>query len=349
MISKKGLDNICEHQTDGANDDADIFFSKDKELYLGYVLKMNNSSDIRGINLYLNVDHGCMTLTGVYPPLITPADRSGQVDTESLAEHVKTLRENGINGFFPCGTAGEFASLTHEQRRLTIETVRSEVPESTVLAGCGGTAVGSVVKQIKQAKAIGADAAVVIAPYYLDPTSDGLKTYFRNILNESQLPIILYNIPHLTKCSIPVDLVSKLATDEQVVGIKDSSGDPRYHWKLLAETPSEFSVLQGITDQAVSSLRAGGDGIVPGVANVIPEPVIELFEACERDDYDQALKIHEETFSPLLNALNDVPLAAGLKYILRKQGSDSGYPLPPLSQLTSNQRTSIDEWIEATN
>jgi len=290
-----------------------------------------------------------MRLTGVYPPLITPTKRRGTVDTESLAEHVKTLQECGINGFFPCGTAGEFASLTHDQRRQTIETVRHEVPESTVLAGCGGTAVGSVVKQIEQAKKIGADAAVVIAPYYLDPTPNGLRAYFRNILNEAQLPIILYNIPHLTKCRIPVDLVTKLAKDEQVVGIKDSSGDPRYHWRLLAETPSEFSVLQGITDQAVSSLRAGGDGIVPGVANVIPEPVLELFYACERDDYDHALEIHEETFSPLLNALTEVPLAAGLKYILREQGLDIGYPLPPLSQLSDEQQVPIDEWIRTSN
>lgn len=286
-----------------------------------------------------------MRLRGVYPPLITPIDKHGAVNTESLAKHIGNLQDAGINGFFPCGTAGEFASLTHDQRRQTIETVRHEAPKSTILAGCGGTAVGSVVEQIKQANSIGADAAVVIAPYYFNSTKTGLQTYFKHILRKVQLPVILYNIPHLTKYKIPVDLVSELATDKQVVGIKDSSGDSRYHWKLIAETPSEFSVLQGITDQAISSLHAGSDGIVSGVANVVPNQTVELYDACKEDNYNQAFKIHKQIFAPLLNALGEVPLPAGLKYILNEKGLDVGHPLPPLSQLSADQKVPIDQWI----
>lgn len=289
-----------------------------------------------------------MRTTGVYPPLITPTDGNGKVARDALADHVHELQQQGVEGFFPCGTAGEFTSLTHNQRQVAIETVRNEAPSATVFAGCGGTAVGSVVEQVERAAEIGVEAAVVIAPYYLTPTSAGLRTYFERVIEESSLPIVLYNIPSLTGCTIPVDLVSELAERDRVVGIKDSSGDSRYHRRLIAETPTEFTVLQGITDLAVPSMRAGAGGLVSGVSNVEPEAVIELYEASRRGDYNRALKIHEERLSPLLSALNDVPLAAGLKYILRERGREVGYPMPPLSELLPSDREPIDEWLAAT-
>ncbi len=282
-----------------------------------------------------------MDFDGVYPPLITPTMGRQEIDTTQLANHVSNLSQAGVDGFFPCGTVGEFSSLSSSQRESVIHTVVSASGNKTVLAGCGGNSVEEVRNQIDTAESVGADAAVVIAPYYFGVDDSGIKRYFKSIINDAPLPIVLYNIPFLTGNNISIDSVISLAEHENVVGIKDSSGDPRYHSRLNSETGDGFTVLQGITDQAVMSLRGGTDGLIPGVSNLAPKAIVDLYQATQKGNYEEAVDIQATVVNNVLYALDGVSLTAGLKFALQECKFDVGQPLPPLSHLSDHEKCQI--------
>ncbi|WP_255171124.1 dihydrodipicolinate synthase family protein [Natrononativus amylolyticus] len=284
-----------------------------------------------------------MKLTGVYPPLITPATATDDVDTDTLATHVTTLAAAGVDGFFPCGTVGEFTSLTNEHRSTAIRTVVEHADGKPVLAGCGGNSVADVVTQIETAAAAGADVAVVITPYYLETDDAGVERFFETVLERSPLPVLIYTIPFLTHTPISVESVRRLAASDRVVGIKDSSGDARFHSRLNAETDEEFTVLQGITDHAIISVAGGSDGLIPGVANVAPKALVEVYEATRAGNYDRALELHTTVIDPLRYAFDGSSLTAGLKYALRERGLDVGGPFPPLTALSDDEQVRISD------
>ncbi len=282
-----------------------------------------------------------MDIDGVYPPLLTPIDSSGRIKHELLKEHVTWLLNSGVDGLFPCGSLGEFSSLTPDQRTDVIKTTVEVSRDRTVLAGCGGTAIQQVINQITNAYDVGADIAVVVVPYYLNTNEEGLREYYETIANESELPIMLYTIPMLTGNKLPIDVIKSLSYHDNIIGIKDSSGDPRYHSRLLTNTPSEFTILQGISDLAVVSLRSGSDGLVPGVSNIAPSLMCEIYNSANQGDYDRAVELQSTILDDLLDVFQDVDLCAGLKFGLRDAGQDVGYPHPPLSDLSNSEKEQV--------
>ena len=282
-----------------------------------------------------------MQLKGVYPPLLTPINATGQIKQEALRTHVIELVNAGVDGLFPCGSLGEFSSLTLEQRKAVIKTTVDASGDSTVLAGCGGTAIDQVIRQTNNAHAVGADVAVVVVPYYLRTAKDGLEEFYETIANESTLPVMLYTIPELTGNVLPISVIESLSTHDNIIGIKDSSRDPRYHSHLLRSAPSKFTVLQGISDLSVVSLRNGSDGLVPGISNIAPSLLCEIYELASQGDYDRAVELQSTVLDDLLYAFQDVNLCAGLKYGLRDAGQDLGYPSPPLSELSDSEKDQV--------
>jgi 4-hydroxy-tetrahydrodipicolinate synthase len=290
-----------------------------------------------------------MSITGAIVPMATPVDGrgGGDVDEPALRRYTQTLVEGGVHGLFPCGSIGEFTSLSDAQRRTVVETVVDAAGDVPVLAGCGDTSLDAVRDHVATAAEAGADAAVVVTPYYLSTTQGGLVRFYRRVAEAATVPVVLYNIPALTGHRLAVDTVAELATVDGVVGIKDTSGDLAYHRDVVSRTPDEFAVLQGATELAVASLDVGADGIVAGPANVFPASMAALYEAYRRGDRDRAVALSNDVAAPVVSATRDVPTAAAIKFLCSLAGVDVGGPLPPLPDLTDEQREGLRRCYDA--
>lgn len=279
--------------------------------------------------------------SGVVVPMVTPI-QNGDVAIPTLEEFTTRLVEKGVDGLFPCGSIGEFPSLTTAQRTQVVESVVRQSGDVPVFAGCGDTNVRGVLEHIENAHAAGADIAVVVSPYYLPATQDGLVDFYTSIADSSRLPILLYNIPQRTGCTFTIDTVVDLASHNTIVGLKDSSGDITYHRDLIDATPDTFAVFQGPTQLAVAGLDVDATGLVAGPANLFPEKLVELYSAYTRGDRTRAVEYHSSVVHPLVSAMTGIPTPAGLKYLLSLDGIDVGPPLPPLSPLGNSKRRSLE-------
>ncbi len=287
-----------------------------------------------------------MRLEGTVCPMPTPTT-GRDIDTDALAEYTSYLIDGGVHGLFPCGSIGEFPSLTRAQRSDVLETVVDNADDIPVLAGCGHTSAGDVTDHIRDADAAGVDAAVVVTPYYLSTTQDGLQRFFETVADDSSLPIVLYNIPALTGEGLSVDLVSTMAEHPNVVGLKDTSGDLTFLYDVIETTPSDFDVFQGASELAIASLEIGASGLIAGPANVFPQPVTQLYDSYRHSDYDHARQLMNSVVNPVVSAMNDIPTAAAMKHLVLRSGIDIGTPLPPLPQLDDAQRERLDHCYDS--
>ena len=289
-----------------------------------------------------------MNVRGIIPPMVTPARAGGDdIDTQRLGEYTDFLVDSGVHGLFPCGSTGEFPSLTREQRKRVVETVVDRAGGIPVLAGCGDTCVEDAVAHVRDATEAGADAAVVVTPYYLDASQAGLRGFFEDVAERSPLPVFLYNIPKLTGVHLSVESVARLAEVPNVVGLKDSTGDLTYHHRVLSATPDSFTVLQGTSHLSLPSLNAGADGATAGAANVFPSALCEMYEAQRSGDLERAVRLANEVVHPLIGELADVPTAAALKRLVSVAGYDVGPPFPPIAELDARDRDSLRDCYES--
>lgn len=289
-----------------------------------------------------------MSIEGVIPPMVTPTTgRDGTIDVDVLSTFTEFLVDGGVHGLFPCGSIGEFSSLTRAQRATVIETVVDAAGGRPVIAGCGGTAVGDVIEYVEDAATAGADAAVVVTPYYLQTSDAGMIEFYEAVAAESPLPIVLYNIPPLTKHSLDVETVVDLAGREEFVGIKDSSGNINYINALARRVPDDFAVLPGVSALQVAALDGGADGAVNGAANYLPSIVSEIYDAYLDGDRERAVRLLNDVVNPIGDAYSDLPIAAAIKHLVSVRGYDVGPPLPPLPTLSDTERERLEQRYEA--
>ncbi|MFD7919834.1 dihydrodipicolinate synthase family protein [Streptomyces sp. NPDC059740] len=243
-------------------------------------------------------------LRGVVPPVCTPLDQQGEVDTASLARLVDHLIEGGVHALFALGSTSEVAYLTDRQRDTALETVRKasdgRVP---VLAGVIDTTTGRVVDHARRARDLGADAIVATAPFYTRTHPREIAAHFRGIRAAVDLPLFAYDIPVSVTTKLPAGLVRELAVDGTLAGLKDSSGDEGGLRRLLVELGGRdargdgpapgFSVLTGSELTVDAALLAGVDGVVPGIGNVDPAGYVRLYEAALAGDWARAVSEQE--------------------------------------------------------
>ncbi|WP_042664129.1 dihydrodipicolinate synthase family protein [Haloferax sp. ATB1] len=283
-----------------------------------------------------------MRIEGAITPMVTPIGENAAVSTDSLASFTEFLVENGVDYLFPCGSIGEFPSFTQEEQITIMETVIRHAGETPVLVGCGGTSLKEVRTLITEAEALGADAAVVVTPYYFKPKPEGVCSYYEKLLSDTDLPIIIYEIPAFAKTELPIETVVELSQHDQIIGIKDSTGDIVHHQKLLEETPEDFSVLQGQTKHLMASLDLGADGFVASPLNVFPEPVSEIYTAYSDGDRERARRLWDLFCRPIVSAIEGQSTAAALKYLLQKQGYTNGTPVLPLQSPNELEQDELD-------
>ena len=285
-------------------------------------------------------------LRGITAPLVTPFEPdSSEIDEAALRDLIDHLLENGIDGVFPCGTTGEFASLAPEERRrvheIAVDAVDGEVP---VLAGAAGTTVDEAVAYAEHAAEIGADAAVVTEPYFHGPNDpDGNRAFFEAVADRSPLPLLLYNIPPCTGGSIAVETVAALADHENVIGLKDSSGDLEYFLSILRRAPDEFRMLQGYDALLAPALRMGADGGLNAGANVAPGAYAALYESV---DEQRGVEL-QDAIEPLFEACAAHGFAPATKTALEYRGVIPADAVrPPLVEVSADGREAITAGVD---
>ncbi|WP_030887941.1 dihydrodipicolinate synthase family protein [Streptomyces sp. NRRL F-5053] len=243
-------------------------------------------------------------LSGVVPPVCTPLDSSGEVDTASLARLVEHLLTGGVHGLFALGSTSEVAYLTDAQRATALETVvRTAAGRVPVLAGVIDTTTPRVLDHARSAATLGADGLVATAPFYTRTHPVEIARHFRRIRSEVRLPLFAYDLPVSVHTKLAPGLVRELAEDGTLAGLKDSSGDEGGLRRLLVALGGrhgrgrgpapDFSVLTGSELTVDAALLAGADGVVPGLGNVDPAGYVRLFDAARAGDWARAAEEQE--------------------------------------------------------
>jgi 4-hydroxy-tetrahydrodipicolinate synthase len=282
-------------------------------------------------------------------PTVTPFS-NGSVDAEALAVLCRFLLENGADGLVPCGTTGEFASLSDAEYGTVVTTAVDAADGAPVLAGAGATSVAGTVDRIDRAADCGADAALVVLPYFHganDPAGD--ERFVREVLSATSLPVLLYNIPACVGRAIDADLVAAVADHPDLVGMKDSSGDMTYFLDLVRRTGGEFHLYQGFDSQLVPAVSMGATGGINALTNVIPEATAAAVDAAVAGERERAGRLQLDHVAPLFEACLDGGFAPAAKAGLVARGVlDDGAVRPPLVELGAAAAATVETAVERT-
>ena len=240
--------------------------------------------------------------SGSIPALVTPF-RGGVIDEAAIARLVDWHVAEGSSALVPCGTTGESATLGFDEHYRVIElVVAAAATRLPVIAGCGSNDTATALRHLERAAALGADAALVVAPYYNRPSQDGIVAHFTALADASALPIIVYNVPGRTVTDILPATLAQIATHPRIVGIKDASGDLTRVTEHRAAIGADFCQLGGNDDQWLGHAIFGGVGAISVTANVAPRLCAEFAAACAQQRWDDARALHERLY-PLHKAM----------------------------------------------
>jgi 4-hydroxy-tetrahydrodipicolinate synthase len=259
-------------------------------------------------------------LCGSYPPLLTPF-RGGKVDFEKFAELTERQVREGSHGVLVCGTTGEPSSLTPDERtelvKVAVEVVAKRIP---VVAATGSQSFAETIEITARAEKAGADAVLVVTPYYIKPSQRGLVEYFVSVGQRTELPLMIYHIPGRAAVSVKSTTVARIAERiPNLVGIKHAANDLELVTELLAELGPEFRIFCGLEALSLPMLVVGASGLMNAVGNLAPARVAALYEAVEQGGLATARKLHAELFElnqSIFLDTNPVPL----KYMMSRLG-----------------------------
>lgn len=276
---------------------------------------------------------------GSLPALVTPF-KDGQVDLDALKKLVDWHIDQGSHGLVPVGTTGESPTLTHAEHDLVVETVVAQAAGRVpVIAGAGSNNTAETVRLVTAAKAAGADAALVVTPYYNKPTQAGLIAHFKAAA-DCGLPIVIYNIPGRSVVDMTPDTMAELAKLPNIVGVKDATGDLARVPKQRMRCGTDFIQLSGEDATALGFNAHGGTGCISVTANVAPKMCAEFQEATLAGDYATALT-YQDRLMPLHEAIFLEPGLAGAKYGLSLLGHCAEDVRSPLVPCTDGTKSAI--------
>ena len=271
---------------------------------------------------------------GAIPALITPFTKDNRIDREGLRRNIAFVEEGGVAGIVPCGTTGESATLSALEHEEVID-IAVECAKVPVIAGTGSNNTEEALQFTKHAADAGVDFVLLISPYYNKPNSAGLLAHFRKIAEAVDIPMILYNVPSRTGQDMPVEVITELAKVENIVGIKEASGNLDKVTQIIERTADvDFVVLSGDDGLTLPILSIGGKGVISVAANIVPDRMSRMVNAALAGDYETARRVHYE-IAPLIRALfletNPIPVKKAAELL----GLASGHvrlPLAPLSE-----------------
>ncbi|EDM70479.1 dihydrodipicolinate synthase [Roseobacter sp. AzwK-3b] len=279
---------------------------------------------------------------GSFPALVTPF-KNGELDLDTLKKLVEWHIGEGSNGLVPVGTTGESPTLTHEEHETVVEeVVRAVAGRVPVIAGAGSNNTLESIRFMQHAHKVGADAALVVTPYYNKPTQAGLIAHFTALHDCCDLPIIIYNIPGRSVVDMTPETMGQLARLPRIVGVKDATGDLARVSQQRITCGPDFAQISGEDATAHGFNAQGGQGVISVTANVAPKLVAQVQEATLAGDYARALEL-QDRLMPLHLAIFKEPGLVGAKYAMSRLGLCSEEVRSPLVGLTDPTRALVDD------
>ncbi|RLE53183.1 MAG: 4-hydroxy-tetrahydrodipicolinate synthase [Candidatus Methanomethylicota archaeon] len=288
-----------------------------------------------------------LNLSGIFVPHVTPFKLDESIDFDALKICINYWIESGLSGLVTLGSNGEFPYLTKEEKIKLIQFVLDEVNgKIPVIVGTGAPSTKETLQLSKEAADLGADALIIVQPYYYKISEKELISHYSEILKSIDVPIILYNIPKFTGYNMGVKVVEKLVNEfSNIVGIKDSSNNIHQVSELIRTVGNKISVLAGNADMIFTTLMLGGKGAIVAVANFIPEILVKLYSAFSRGDYDVARRmqmiVNEAT--SILNQYNQI---AAVKAFVNLRGMPGGIPRKPILPLKGDELLPLKEFLK---
>ena len=271
---------------------------------------------------------------GAFVAIVTPFT-DGQVDEQGLVDLIEFHIANGTHGIVPCGTTGESATMSHDEHHrvveLTVKTVNGRVP---VLAGSGSNSTSEAIDLTRYAKQAGADGVLMVSPYYNKPSQEGLFHHYKAVAEAVDIPIILYNVPSRTSSNILPQTVARLADIDNIVGIKEATGDLNQISEVIRLCPDDFAVLSGDDFTSMPTVLVGGTGVISVTSNVAPKDMAQMMDAALAGDLARAKQLHYRLF-PLMQAMfydtNPVPAKKSLELMGKIKSGTPRLPLYPMN------------------
>lgn len=281
-------------------------------------------------------------LSGVLTALATPFAADGSIDEKLLRRLVDRSVDGGVDGVVACGSTGEFAAMTGDERRLLVETVIDQASQRVpVVAQTGAVSTREAVALSRHAEAAGASVLMVVTPYYEPLTMDETLHYLRSVADAVTIPIMLYNLPGATGVNLDPETVGTLANQhENIRYIKDTSADMAQAGRLIHHYRDVISTFVGWDSLLLAAIAEGAAGVMAGTANVLPAELVAIHRALRDGDLNRARELWERIY-PLLDTIMSAPFIPAVKAALDELGLPVGPPREPLLPVDDETRTRI--------
>lgn len=285
------------------------------------------------------------TIGRLITAMVTPFNEEGEVDYEQAKRLALALLDSGSEGVLVVGTTGESPTLTHEEELHLFSEVKSVVGKGTVIAGTGSNSTAEALEATKGAERIGVDACLLVVPYYNKPTQEGLYQHFKTIAESTSLPCILYNVPSRTVVSLSADTVIKLSQINNIIGIKEASGNLDAVSKIISQTRKDFLVWSGNDGDTLPILALGGYGVISVASHLVGNQIREMIYSFINGKTNEAANIHRRLM-PLVNALFIISNPIPIKYALNHIGFNVGKPRLPLTEPDEKSAATIKDTLK---
>jgi len=278
--------------------------------------------------------------------MVTPFDEKGEVDYEQAKKLALALLDSGSDGVVVVGTTGESPTLIRqEEYRLFTEVKAAVGGRGAVIAGTGSNSTAEALEATKEAERIGVDACLLVVPYYNKPTQEGLYQHFKTIAESTNLPCILYNVPSRTVTNMSADTVIRLSQIDNIIGVKEASGNLEQIAKIISDTREDFLVWSGNDSDTFPMMAIGGYGIISVVSHLVGKQIKQMIDSFVGGKIDEAAAIHRHLL-PLVNAMFIVSNPIPIKYAVNQVGFNVGKPRLPLTEPDEKTATIIKDTLK---
>lgn len=289
-------------------------------------------------------------LNGILPPVTTPFNERGEVDYGALSSNITRYNETGLKGYVPLGSNGEAVHLTPSERKRVIETVkRGATSRHTIIAGVNELSTRAAIEAARAAADCGADAVLVVTPYFYkgSMTQERLFRHFSEVADQSPLPVLIYNVPQNTGVVIESVTIAALDAHQNIIGVKDSSGNMGAISATIRLAPEGFGVMVGNGGIVYPALTMGATGAILGVACAAPQACVDLYEAAKAGDHSRARDL-QNRIAPLSQIVTADLSVPGLKAAMDMLGLAGGFSRAPLSAVGQSEQEKIKAVIRNT-
>lgn len=286
-----------------------------------------------------------MDFNQVLTAMVTPFNDQDEINYDETKDLIDYLLANGTEGIVAVGTTGESPTLSHEEKlsflKFVVQHVNGRAP---VIAGTGSNNTKQSVILSQEAEKLGVDGIMLVTPYYNKPSQEGMYQHFKTIAESVNVPVMLYNIPGRTVVRLELDTVLRLVEVDNIVAIKEATGDLDLISQIIKETPDDFAVYSGDDNLLLPILSLGGTGIVSVASHIVGNEMNQMIQSFKSGKHAQAIKIQQD-IAPVIKALFSAPNPTAVKYALSKKGLNPGHVRLPLVALSDSEKIHVDDSV----